>query len=519
MHTNTGNGPTGRGSSYIRVSRKIQVTERQRSAIAEWAVRRGAEIAHAFEDQGSRDKSEERGDLQRLLKHVEQGHIPWVVVEDLDRFGVKDPYELFSFIFTLRKHGCQLWSVADDKCISEGDDATILSNVIRGMTSEKEQFVKGERAISAKLEQARKGTWVGGYVPYGCDVVCVRDGETIWRMVVEGRDRRVVIDRQGNVTRYDGYNVVPPHTRKVDVLYLAPSIRQERISTARDIFRWFAEEAITTGKIADRLNARGESAVYSARWYPMLVDGILRNPVYLGLPTYNKNAHGRFYEYVGGKISRAPRRNNYYAKTGRKRGQSDRIVPEKPLFDPIVPPEIFARVQGKLPAREEKRAPRAPKADLLWLAGLVYCGKCGQRMNGAMYAGEKSDQRSFLCSEAVKYGVGHNPSGCKSHRVRHAVLEEYVSRYLTDTGQDLSAMRQTLLGIPVHLATERSRTSERRRATARSCRRLHPGSARRGNHVHRHPEGIGAGGRRDDRGWRDHHPSGRTDRLPGACRG
>src|SRR4051794_19037456 len=105
------NGLVGTGSSYIRVSRKVQVTERQRSAIAEWSARHSVTITHAFEDQGSRDKSEERGDLQRLLTYVEQGHIRWVVVEDLDRFGVKDPYELFGFIFIMRKHGCQLWSV------------------------------------------------------------------------------------------------------------------------------------------------------------------------------------------------------------------------------------------------------------------------------------------------------------------------------------------------------------------------------------------------------------------------
>ena len=52
----------------------------------------------------------------------------------------------------------------------------------------------------------------------------------------------------------------------------------------------------------------------------------------------------------------------------------------------LVAPEIFARVQGKLAAREEKRAPRAPKADLLWLAGLVWAALGPKRLTVLDYA-------------------------------------------------------------------------------------------------------------------------------------
>ena len=58
-------------------------------------------------------------------------------------------------------------------------------------------------------------------------------------------------------------------------------------------------------------------------------------------------------------------------------------------------------------------------------------------MNGAMYAEEPSDQRSFLCSTTMKFGRDHNPSGCKSHRVRAAVLEGYVEQFLREAGIEL----------------------------------------------------------------------------------
>src|SRR5688572_1474095 len=118
------NKPAGIGAAYIRVSRKMQITERQRSAISEWAERHGVKAAHTFEDKESRDRSEKRADFQRLLTDVKAGQIQWVVVEDLDRFGVKNAYELLHYIHELRKNGCQLWSVAEDDCISDGDDRT-----------------------------------------------------------------------------------------------------------------------------------------------------------------------------------------------------------------------------------------------------------------------------------------------------------------------------------------------------------------------------------------------------------
>src|SRR4051794_2973970 len=111
-------GPHGIWGCYIRASRDFQETERQHKTIKEWATRRGVVISHVFEDRGSRDKSESRPEFQRLLKAVEVGLLRWVVVVDHDRLGTKDHNELFSLIFMLRNHGCELWSAAEDKCLT-----------------------------------------------------------------------------------------------------------------------------------------------------------------------------------------------------------------------------------------------------------------------------------------------------------------------------------------------------------------------------------------------------------------
>src|SRR5262245_43181403 len=129
---------TGTGSAYIRISSDKQETERQYASIQAWAEKRGVSITQHYEDTGSRDKSENRRAIKQLLRHVAEGHIPWVVVADVDRLGVKDQYELFRFIYDFRQHGCQLWSAADDVCISASDEMTAVKNLFAGITSEKE---------------------------------------------------------------------------------------------------------------------------------------------------------------------------------------------------------------------------------------------------------------------------------------------------------------------------------------------------------------------------------------------
>jgi hypothetical protein len=80
-------------------------------------------------------------------------------------------------------------------------------------------------------------------------------------------------------------------------------------------------------------------------------------------------------------------------------------------------------------------------------------------MYGSDYKREKGDQRSYLCSNFNKFGTG-NPTGCRSHRVSHRTLEEYVKRFLDEGDSQLAAIRSQEDNISGNLVGEAKRLME-----------------------------------------------------------
>ncbi|MBN2021588.1 MAG: recombinase family protein [Pirellulales bacterium] len=153
--------------AYLRCSSDAQDTLRQREAIE----RSGIPIDHWLEDHESRDKASKRPDFQRLLKAVQAGQVDTIVVAALDRFGVRDAYEMGKFFSILRDHDCRLLD-ATGKQLNAEDDATVLTSTIGALTSTREQKEKAVRILTGKLTLARKGNFLGGPIPYGMDVAC-----------------------------------------------------------------------------------------------------------------------------------------------------------------------------------------------------------------------------------------------------------------------------------------------------------------------------------------------------------
>jgi len=245
-----------------------------------------------------------------------------------------------------------------------------LTSTIGALTSTREQKEKAGRVLTGKLTLARKGNFLGGYVPYGMDVVCFdAQGQEQWRCVHEGHDKRVKVYPDGRRERFDGKGNLPPKALHETLKY-RPSIVAERIKYVVLIYKWFTTESISAGQIAVRLNDLGVSPVYGPLWHQGVVKYILANPIYTGHPVYNKQSNSRFMEFVDGQVKSADR-----SKPARKRMKSDQVRPDEPEFPAIAEPDIFAQAQAKLTATKT-RAYRAPKTAHLWLKGFVVCSKC-----------------------------------------------------------------------------------------------------------------------------------------------
>ena len=124
----------GPGATYIRVSTDQQDTERQYNSVGSFEKRFEVSIPKEnwFEDEGwARDQADRRPAFQRLMKQAELGRIKWIIVDQLDRFGTKDAYQLVHYLYRLRECGCRLYDCSGKEWTS-ADVATIITAVVEG---------------------------------------------------------------------------------------------------------------------------------------------------------------------------------------------------------------------------------------------------------------------------------------------------------------------------------------------------------------------------------------------------
>jgi hypothetical protein len=169
---------------------------------------------------------------------------------------------------------------------------------------------------------------------------------------------------------------------------------------------------------------------------------MLRNPAYIGRPTWNKRGGSRFVEYVRGQIRELPRIGA--AKTGRKREAADMIALDKPQFAPIVDLKTWETVQAKSQRGSHGRRGRSNQTAELWLRPFLVCGHCMKPMRATRGVDKQRTWPSYFCGTYGTFG-SDNPTGCHCHRVKHDRIEALVTDYIAKTkpqvSQLLSAVR------------------------------------------------------------------------------
>lgn len=409
-------------AAYVRISSDTQDVARQRQSITDWCKRNGFVVDEWFEDsegRNPRDLAESRVNFQRLMKAVVAGNVSDIVIDSQDRFGTRDANQLGHFLTILKDHNCELWSVGQGQ-LTKSDDATVLTNVIGALTSTREQQEKAKRNVGGKVEKAKGGEYQGGYPPYGLDVVCL-NGVEKWRVRIVGHFQRIKIFPDGRTEEFNGKDNFPAKDAN-DTLRYRPG-ESGRLAVVKDIFSWYVNEDLSPRQIADRLNEQFIPNQVGNHWYGQLISQVLSNPIYLGLPTWNKRGGGRFKEWVDGQI------RDVTGKAGRRRSEDDYIQPEKPEFEPIIDLETWNAVQAKVEASKKGPRRRAQKGDV-WLKPFLVCGKCNKPMHGCGPQ-PRMEYSSYICGN---YGTfkKNNPTGCRCHRVRHEILEALVDTYLEE---------------------------------------------------------------------------------------
>ena len=143
-----------RAAAYIRVSSKSQTLDMQRAAIERAAKARRDTIAEWFSDKQSA-RTLSRPGLERLRQAAREGRVPRLYVYRLDRLarsGIRDTFEV---IEELRRHHCELVTVADGFDLAGPAAEVVLA--VMAWAAKMERLAINERISAARTRLEEEG--------------------------------------------------------------------------------------------------------------------------------------------------------------------------------------------------------------------------------------------------------------------------------------------------------------------------------------------------------------------------
>ena len=158
---------------YTRVSTSNQVGGRFDSCESQSAVCRDFIAKHAndgwfevacFSDPAYSGSSMNRPGIRALMRQIEAGEVKVVLIFKLERV-LRSTDEWGPFRAFLQKHGCRLVSPTED--LSDETPSGRLKNNLLMSVAEYERLNTAEKIRIKLNEQAKRGFWTGGQVPFG----------------------------------------------------------------------------------------------------------------------------------------------------------------------------------------------------------------------------------------------------------------------------------------------------------------------------------------------------------------
>ncbi|MEN9402022.1 MAG: hypothetical protein RL091_725 [Verrucomicrobiota bacterium] len=160
---------------YTRVSTDNQIggrfdsCESQAAICREQIARRSTEGWHevaCFTDAAYSGSTMNRPGIRALKRMIEAGEVKVVLIYKLERV-MRSTDEWIPFRAFLRKHDCRLESATED--LSENTPSGRLKNILMMGFSQYERENTAEKTLAKMEQQAKRGIWNGGMVPYGYD--------------------------------------------------------------------------------------------------------------------------------------------------------------------------------------------------------------------------------------------------------------------------------------------------------------------------------------------------------------
>ncbi len=412
--------PGDRIAYFGRVSTPKQKLEHHWEQVENWLLRNSLSVEpiQRFEDKIRRHESasffrdwEDRklkSDRRRyrfdeLMMLVEARKLDWILISSFDRWGIKEPDDIFVFRSRLRDYGVQLYSVVDELNITGIDESSFFRVAANAIGSTKYVSQQAEKNIAKMVSMAEGGWATTGNAPFGLDLVLYSLSDTsrpLWRVVrtrfkpaeyrivyytaasrVERNAEGIISASRVEIESEVVQSVMPPRDKKTTGYRYEPSIETGRINALNQMFPLFLD-GMTHGEISDTLWKLGMGH-YSKPFGYHGVECILGNATaYTGRLAWGKLGVGE-YRICLDKAPMRPQRKKGESLVIKK-AEEHFVYPKSHLFLPLVPVDVCDRVCAKLKERphinESFGKLRTRDRTCHPLNGKLFCPDCNRPM-------------------------------------------------------------------------------------------------------------------------------------------
>lgn len=329
-----------------------------------------------YKEVGSSETIDDRPEMLRLLKAIENPSIKAVLVVDVQRLSRGDLEDAGRLIKIFRYTNTIVITPMRTYDLRDEYDRDAFERELKKGNEYLEYFKKIQR--QGKLASVKAGNYVGSVAPFGFNRLPIKDGKKICYTLIEKKDEADVV---------------------------------------RLIFQWYCNDDIGVTAICRRLESMNiKTKTGCATWKPSIIFGILENVHYIGCVRWNWRKTIKTIE-------------DQEVKKLRPKAKVDEYLIYEGKHEGIISEELFNRakeIRGNRHRTKTSTTLRNP------FSGIMYC-KCGSKIgyntfnrNGEEYAPPK-----LVCNNQVH---------CKTGSADFQEVAEYISNALRDCIADFEVM-------------------------------------------------------------------------------
>lgn len=334
---------------------------RHEKILFELAKRYNFSIGKIYREIVSGESIEARPVVQELLRDVQSGRWKGVLVVEVERLARGDTIDQGRVAKSFKFSNTKI--ITPIKIYDPNDEFDEEYFEFGLFMSRREYKVINRRLQRGRVSSVKEGKFVGSIPPYG-----------YYKTKIEK-------DKGYTLTRND-----------------------KEAEVVKKVYNMYAYNNLSMQEIAKQLNNAGFKPRIASKWNISVIKDMLNNPVYIGKIRWDSRKIIK--EYKNGKIIETrPRNSNYILCDG--------------VHEHLIDDETWKIVQE----RRSKNLPPVPHNNVIQnpLAGLMYCAKCGKKMQRRPYK-KYGFEATLICPNLE----------CNNISTKLCIVEEKIIEALRD---------------------------------------------------------------------------------------